>query len=106
MDSDATNQKALVFYKTRPEVITPDNIHTNVYVTSMLDSPISTLYHSVHQLFVPMLLKDEKTSKNFDPKLQTLLSELEAGLGSVMRKNDPSNRKRATEDEGFGGDAT
>ncbi|CAI9593487.1 unnamed protein product, partial [Staurois parvus] len=30
--------------------------------------------------------KDEKWSKDFDPKLQALLSDLEAGLGSVLRR--------------------
>lgn len=30
--------------------------------------------------------KDEKWSKEFDPKLQALLSDLEAGLGSVLRR--------------------
>ncbi len=42
------------------------------------------------KVFAPVLLKDQKWSRSFDPKLQNLLSELEAGLGSVIRKQDPS----------------
>ncbi|KAJ6633478.1 hypothetical protein lerEdw1_014502, partial [Lerista edwardsae] len=34
------------------------------------------------------MLQDEKWSKDFDPKLQNLLRELEAGLGSVLRRTD------------------
>ena len=90
-----TAEKVLVFFKLRPEAITPDNVHENVFVSSMLSSPVNTLYHSVQKLFAPLLLKDEIWSRNFDPKLQSLLSELEAGLGSVVRKQD-SSTSRAT----------
>lgn len=82
------SEKVIVFFKLHPEVITPDNLHQNVFVSSMLESPVNTLYHSVQKIFAPLLLKDEKWSRNFDPKLQSLLSELEAGLGSVVRKQD------------------
>ena len=85
-----TAEKVLVFFKLQPKAITPDNIHQNVFVSSMLSSPVNTLYHSVQKVFAPLLLKDEKWSRNFDPKLQSLLSELEAGLGSVVRKQDSS----------------
>ncbi|XP_073414467.1 cytoplasmic dynein 2 heavy chain 1 isoform X2 [Dendrobates tinctorius] len=87
-----TKEKVLVFFKIRPEVITEDNLHENVLVSSMLDSPINTLYQAVRQIFAPLLLKDEKWSKEFDPKLQTLLSDLEAGLGSVLRRRTVTSR--------------
>ncbi|XP_075274100.1 cytoplasmic dynein 2 heavy chain 1 isoform X3 [Opisthocomus hoazin] len=80
----------LVFFKLRPEVITEDNLHSNILVSSMLDSPINTLYQAVRQVFAPVLLKDERWSKTFDPKLQKLLSELEAGLSTVLRRSDPN----------------
>ena len=90
-----TTEKVLVFFKLQPEAITPDNLHQNVFVSSMLSSPVNTLYHSVQKVFAPLLLKDEKWSRNFDPKLQSLLSELEAGLGSVVRKQDNSTSRSA-----------
>ena len=88
-----TAEKVLVFFKLQPEVITPDNLHKNLFVSSMLDSPVNTLYHTVQKLFNPLLLKDEKWSRHFDPKLQSLLSELEAGLGSIVRKYDKTTGK-------------
>ena len=57
MESGDTNDKAIVFFKVKPEVITPDNLHQNVFVSSMLDSPISALYHAVQKVFAPVLLK-------------------------------------------------
>ena len=90
LESGTSDDKMIVFFKIKPDVITPDNVHTNVFVSSMLDSPVSALYHSLQKVFAPVLLKDEKWSKNFDPKLQKLMSELEAGLGSVIRRQDPS----------------
>ncbi|KAM8977653.1 cytoplasmic dynein 2 heavy chain 1 [Pelodytes ibericus] len=91
VDSGDTKDKVLVFFKTRPDVVTDDNLHENILVSSMLDSPINTLYQAVRQIFAPMLLKDEKWSKDLDPKLQTLLCELEAGLGSVLRQTVSSH---------------
>ncbi|XP_078258652.1 cytoplasmic dynein 2 heavy chain 1 isoform X1 [Rhinoraja longicauda] len=82
--------KILVFFKMRPDVITEENLHTNILVSSMLDSPITAFYQAIRQIFAPILLKDEKWSKSFDPKLQNLLTQLEAGLGAIVRHSDPS----------------
>ena len=71
----------LLFFQARPDVITPGNFHSTVLVNSMLNSPVSSLYHSLHQIYTPLLLKDAKWSQEFDPKLQTLITELEKGLG-------------------------
>ena len=84
--SEATTDNWLVFYKLEPCIITPDNLHTNILVSSLLDSPLDTLYHSVQKVYAPVLLKDVKWSKNVDPKIQSLLTELEAGLGSTLRR--------------------
>ncbi|KAJ8280434.1 hypothetical protein GJAV_G00054510 [Gymnothorax javanicus] len=91
IDSGDSKDKVLVFFKLRPTVITEDNLHSTVLVSSMLESPINTLYQAVRQVFAPVLLKDEKWSKAFDPQLQSLLSDLEAGLGSVVRRSDSDN---------------
>ncbi|XP_023565248.1 cytoplasmic dynein 2 heavy chain 1 [Octodon degus] len=88
-----TKDKVLVFFKLRPEVITDVNLHNNILVSSMLESPINSLYQAVRHVFAPMLLKDQEWSRNFDPKLQNLLSELEAGLGVVLRRSDANLSK-------------
>ena len=75
----------LVLFKLQPSVITPDNLHSNILISSLLDSPVDTLYHTLHKVFGPVLLKDVHWSKNVDPKIQELLTELEAGLGSTIR---------------------
>ena len=55
-------------------------------------------------MYAPLLLEDNKWSKGIDPKLQSLLSELEAGLSSAIRKKDPSFRGRSGDgDENIGG---
>ncbi|XP_038617598.1 cytoplasmic dynein 2 heavy chain 1 [Tachyglossus aculeatus] len=93
IDVGDAKDKVLVFFKLRPEAITEDNLHSNILVSSTLDSPINSLYQAVRQVFAPMLSKDEEWSKNFDPKLQNLLSELEAGLGIVIRRSHPNLSK-------------
>ena len=103
------NDNWLIFFKLKPTTINPDNLHSNVVVSSMLDSPIDTLYHSVQKVFGPVLLKDSRWNKVVDPKLQSLLVELEAGLGSTLRKHgkfislDSSSSTRSLEDGSLAG---
>lgn len=100
VDSSEAPDRLLLFFKLQPAVITPNNLHENVFVSSMLDSPIDTFYHSVQKVYAPLLLKDAKWSQNFDPKLQTLLSELEAGLATAVRKQEfTGSRKKPLESE-------
>nr|XP_023648221.1 cytoplasmic dynein 2 heavy chain 1 isoform X1 [Paramormyrops kingsleyae]XP_023648222.1 cytoplasmic dynein 2 heavy chain 1 isoform X1 [Paramormyrops kingsleyae] len=100
IDSGDSEDKVLVFFKLRPTVITEENVQRSILVSSMLESPITTLYQALRQVFVPVLLKDEKWSKTFDPNLQSLLNDLEAGLGAVVRQSDPEEvgKKHLRED--------
>uniref|UniRef100_A0A667ZZ86 Dynein cytoplasmic 2 heavy chain 1 n=1 Tax=Myripristis murdjan TaxID=586833 RepID=A0A667ZZ86_9TELE len=102
--SGDSREKVLVFFKLHPTVITEENLHQSLLVSSMLESPISTLYQAVRQVFVPVLLKDEQWSSAFDPKLAGLLSELELGLGSVVRQSgaQPSAKKDQKEEDVLG----
>ncbi len=85
VEADTTFDQWLILFKLQPCSINPDNLHTNIFISSVLDSPIDTLYHSVQKVFAPVLLKHAKWSKSLDPKIQLLLTELEAGLGSALR---------------------
>ncbi|XP_029136209.2 dynein cytoplasmic 2 heavy chain 1 [Labrus bergylta] len=102
--SGDSREKVLVFFKLHPTVITEDNLHQSLLVSSMLESPIHTLYQAVRQVFSPILLKDERWSSAFDPKLAGLLSELELGLGSVVRHSEaqPSAKEGRTEEDVLG----
>ncbi|KAF7666054.1 hypothetical protein LDENG_00118150 [Lucifuga dentata] len=102
--SGDNKEKLLVFFKLQPTVITEENLHQSLLVSSMLESPINTLYQAVKQVFSPVLLKDERWSSAFDPKLAGLLSQLELGLGSVVRQSgtQPSAKKGCTEEDVLG----
>ncbi|KAJ3590899.1 hypothetical protein NHX12_008847 [Muraenolepis orangiensis] len=92
--------KVLVFFKLRPTVITEENLHQSVLVSSMLESPVTSLYQAVRRVFAPVLLQDERWSSSFDPKLAGLLSDLEQGLGSVVRQSGPRSEEKAGRKEG------
>ena len=62
-----------MFFKSRPDVVTPETLHQDVLVSSMFDSPVSALYHALQKVYSPLLLQDKKWSNEFDPKLQVLL---------------------------------
>uniref|UniRef100_A0A8C4HFM9 Cytoplasmic dynein 2 heavy chain 1 n=1 Tax=Dicentrarchus labrax TaxID=13489 RepID=A0A8C4HFM9_DICLA len=102
--SGDSREKVLVFFKLHPTVITEDNLHQSLLVSSMLESPINSLYQAVRQVFGPVLLKDERWRSAFDPKLADLLSELELGLGTVVRQSGAklSAKKGRTEEDVFG----
>lgn len=85
VEAETTFDQWLILFKLQPCTINPNNIHTGIFISSVLDSPVDTLYHTIQKVFAPILLKDAKWSKNLDPKIQLLLTELEAGLGSVLR---------------------
>lgn len=86
LDVETATDNWLVFFKLSSSVITPDNLHSNILVSSLLDSPLDTLYHTVQKVYAPVLLRDERWSKTVDPRIQTLLGDLEAGLGSALRR--------------------
>ncbi|KAM3875467.1 cytoplasmic dynein 2 heavy chain 1 [Diretmus argenteus] len=102
--SGDSRERLLVFFKLHPTVITEENLYQSILVSSMLESPISTLYQAVRQVFAPVLLKDEHWSSAFDPKLASLLSELELGLGSVVRQSgaQPSAKRGRKEEDVLG----
>lgn len=72
MQVEASNSedKTLVFFKLRPDVITEDNLHTNILVSSMLDSPVNMLYQAVRQVFAPVLLKVSMQNPGYFMKSQ------------------------------------
>lgn len=102
LEPNESKEKVIVFFKVSPEVITPDNLHTNTIVSTMIDSPLSTLYHAVQKIYTPLMLEDGKWSRTLDPKLQSLISELEAGLGSAIRKQDPSFKGKGDNADNLG----
>lgn len=52
-------------------------------------------------------IQDDKWSKDLDPKLQTLLSDLESGLGSIVRRQElGGGHSRGDSEQSLGGDHT
>uniref|UniRef100_A0A7M5UV62 Cytoplasmic dynein 2 heavy chain 1 n=1 Tax=Clytia hemisphaerica TaxID=252671 RepID=A0A7M5UV62_9CNID len=86
LQNNSPDEQCIIFFKLKPEAVTPESIHHNVLVSSMFQSPASTLYHTIKKIFGPLILNGDISNKSVDPKLQNLLSELEDGLGSYLRK--------------------
>lgn len=87
--NDKNVHNILVFFKSKPEPITADNVRSTIMMSSMSD-PINGFYQSLQKVFGPVFLQN---ARNVDPKLQKLLGELERGLGSHVMKTDPGGRK-------------
>lgn len=50
----------------------------------MLETPVSSLFHTLKSEFNPLLLEDNKWSETLPPKLKSLLTDLEAALSSLV----------------------
>lgn len=76
-DGGSSNDKIadVVFIKTRPEPVTEANLHEVVQVSSIqAASPLSSFYHTVHQVYGPLLLRTPEWSAKLSTGLQQLLA--------------------------------
>ncbi|KAI9209802.1 uncharacterized protein BJ171DRAFT_594818 [Polychytrium aggregatum] len=73
------------------------NIESVVSLTPLLESPVNTLYQTIHNIYAPMLMKSSKLGVT--PKLQGLLSELDFGLASELRHQSGGVAASSVRDE-------
>ncbi|XP_028968660.1 cytoplasmic dynein 2 heavy chain 1-like [Galendromus occidentalis] len=87
--SDVSNniQKGLVFFKLNAVVITESNMQESLHITSLVDSPLASLYGNIHKVFSPVILQRSRVS----PKFQELLGELETGLVAILNRPRSGN---------------
>ncbi|CAF3596551.1 unnamed protein product, partial [Rotaria sordida] len=87
--------QCLVLFKLRPDQITSDNIYTNIFLSSMVDSPIDSLYYMIKSVFSPALRdnnnNNNKSNQAANQQIQTSLSELEQVLRSSGKKSSGSS---------------
>ncbi|EEC18824.1 hypothetical protein IscW_ISCW014682 [Ixodes scapularis] len=83
-DSSERNQRTLVFFKLQSVVITPDNLFSHVFVSTLISSPITSLHCTLRVVFSPLLLGGGQW--NTGPKFQTLLGQLQGSLGAMVRQ--------------------
>lgn len=63
--SDITNaiDKGLVFFKLNSVVITEDNLQENLHITSLVDSPLASLYGNLHKVPSTRIYLDSPSCK-------------------------------------------
>jgi dynein heavy chain 2 len=87
--------KSLIFFKTNAESITPENMKTNILMSSLVDSPVDTLYHLIHNVYSPVLqLHQSQNSRGqdaYDAKLTNNLADLESNLKIAIRRSETGN---------------
>ncbi|CAF4633910.1 unnamed protein product, partial [Rotaria sp. Silwood1] len=85
--------QCLVLFKLRPDQLTSDNIYTSIFLSSMVDSPIDSLYYMIKSVFSPALRdnNNNKSNQAANQQIQTSLSELEQVLRSSGKKSSGSS---------------
>ncbi|KAF4324411.1 hypothetical protein G195_002224 [Phytophthora kernoviae 00238/432] len=75
--------------------LTPNNMSTSVQLTSSLQTPLQSLYQTVHQVYAPLLLRDDAQASLLSQKLKDVLLELDAGLaGTVLIQGGDGRDKK------------
>jgi hypothetical protein len=97
------NGKSLVFFKSKEDVVTPENMKTLLLISSIVDSPIDTLFYLLHSVYSPVIQHQQshgssnnKADATFDSKLSNNLVDLESNLKVAIRRHgDSSEIKRS-----------
>eukprot|EP00955_Chlamydomonas_euryale_P003631 38457-Chlamydomonas_euryale.AAC.11 len=88
----------IMLSKLRGGPVAPEDIPANIHVSSVSHTPLASLYHSIKSVYGPMLDTGRngdqhaaaclrpQSGTTIDPKLAELLQQLQAGLGSAVRK--------------------
>ena len=92
--------KSLIFFKTCDEPISAENMKKNILISSIIDSPIDTLFHLIHNVYSPVLQvhqsKTYRGSDLFDIKLTSNLADLEANLKNAIKRSETGESKKST----------
>uniref|UniRef100_K3WM96 AAA+ ATPase domain-containing protein n=1 Tax=Globisporangium ultimum (strain ATCC 200006 / CBS 805.95 / DAOM BR144) TaxID=431595 RepID=K3WM96_GLOUD len=104
-DAGTKSKYETVFVKVRPVALVPENMSTNIQVTSVMQSPLQSLYQAVHQVYAPMLLKNDANASQLSQKLKDILIELDTGLRSTMLSGVGSSSSTSSKASGNDGDA-
>lgn len=75
------------FVKTRQDELTEENIREQVLVHSHRDSPLLSLYETLHSVYAPAILGDPAFNSKLDNNAQQLLMKLERSLGYSLRSS-------------------
>ena len=78
--------KEVHFIKLRAEPLTEANVSSLVQASSLKQSPLQSLYHSVHTIFAPMLRQSNDGS--IDRAIVRLVEELDQGLSSAVSRGE------------------
>ena len=84
------SMRQIHFVKTRQEELTEENVREHVLVHAHGDSPVSTLYETLHNVYAPAILADPAASSKLDNTTQQLLTKLEKSLSYSLRSGSSS----------------
>ncbi|KAL3666923.1 hypothetical protein V7S43_007870 [Phytophthora oleae] len=101
-EEEGNNDESAAFLKLQStEPLTPQNMSTSVQLTSALQTPLQSLYQTLHQVYAPLLLRDDAKASLLSQKLKDVLLELDAGLGASVLIQGGKNSKATGNDDGL-----
>ncbi|KAL8004079.1 putative AAA+ ATPase domain, dynein heavy chain region D6 P-loop domain-containing protein [Plasmopara halstedii] len=102
LDASHNNHETAAFLKLYKAVpLTNENMSTSVYLTSALQKPLQSLYQSVHQVYAPLLLRDNAQAQLLSQKLKDVLIELDTGLaGTILVQGGSEKNFKAAQSDG------
>jgi dynein heavy chain 2 len=90
--------RSLVFFKSKQDAITEDNYKSNILISSIVDSPMESLFYLIHNLYSPAIQQSSSSRSStdvYESKLTNNLVDLESNLKMSIRRAEAgdSNKK-------------
>jgi len=82
------------FVKQQAEAISEVNVASNIQVMSVVQSPIQSLYQSLHNVYAPQILKTDAWSKKMEAKVKDLVHDLDKKTGRIGHERGIGGRDR------------
>ncbi|GJQ81470.1 btv [Trypoxylus dichotomus] len=101
---NTTNNRVVIFTKIKPLTLNDENLISSLQVISLQGSPTTALYHTLNNVFSPLIVKNQKRNVNQN-NIERQLANLQAGLRTTILSNnldaDPLKHVDASDLSGF-----
>ncbi|GFR50179.1 hypothetical protein Agub_g12346, partial [Astrephomene gubernaculifera] len=87
---------SVVLSKLRSGPLRPEDVPGGVAVSTVAHSPLSSLYHALKDVYSP-LIQSQSSEVVLDKRLRELLAQVQAGLGTAVRKGTPASAQEVSD---------
>nr|BBC28429.1 cytoplasmic dynein 1b heavy chain [Yamagishiella unicocca] len=89
---------SVVLTKLRAGPLRTEDVPAGVALATVAHSPLSSLYHTLKDVYSPLIQSQSKEGTGvLDKRLHELLAQVQAGLGTAVRKGTPASAQEVSD---------